>query len=73
MIRSKDANETNGHCTRPQRVNERNAGAPVAAELENAFAAEEDRTERWGRRIGRTLGWIAVAFLLMQLLRTYGP
>ncbi|MEX2127151.1 MAG: hypothetical protein WD871_02770 [Xanthobacteraceae bacterium] len=33
---------------------------------------ESDRVELWGRRIGRALGWIVAAFLIFQLLRTYG-
>ncbi|HEY8267651.1 MAG TPA: hypothetical protein VIG34_03200 [Xanthobacteraceae bacterium] len=32
----------------------------------------EDGIERWGRIIGRTLGWGAALFLAWQLLRTYG-
>jgi hypothetical protein len=32
----------------------------------------DDRVETWGRRIGRALAWIAAAFLLLQLLWTYG-
>lgn len=31
-----------------------------------------DRIEIWGRRIGRALGWAAVIFLLLQLMRVYG-
>jgi hypothetical protein len=31
-----------------------------------------DAVERWGRRIGRTLGWLAAAFLFYQLYLTYG-
>jgi hypothetical protein len=35
-------------------------------------AAANDGIEIWGRRIGRTLGWAAVVFLLFQLMRIYG-
>ena len=35
-------------------------------------AEADDVVERWGRRIGRTLGWLAAAFLLYQLYLTYG-
>lgn len=45
-----------------QRGDERaKAGAPV-----------RDGIEVWGRRIGRALGWTAAAFLVFQLIRTYG-
>ena len=30
-----------------------------------------DRVEIWARRVGRTLGWTAAAFLVIYLLRTY--
>lgn len=30
-----------------------------------------DRIEVWGRRVGKTLGWAFVVFLLIQLIRTY--
>jgi hypothetical protein len=35
-------------------------------------APANDGIEIWGRRIGRTLGWAAVVFLLFQLMRIYG-
>ena len=35
-------------------------------------APPEDGIERWGRIIGRTLGWAAVLFLAWQLLRSFG-
>jgi len=38
----------------------------------DADAPTKDVIEIWGRRIGRTLGWAAVAFLLFQLMRIYG-
>jgi len=28
--------------------------------------------EIWGRRVGRTLGWVVMALLLLQLLRSWG-
>lgn len=31
-----------------------------------------DAVELWGRRIGRTLGWAAAAFLLYQLFQAFG-
>lgn len=34
--------------------------------------ARNDAVEIWGRRIGRALGWGAVVFLLIQLIRIYG-
>jgi hypothetical protein len=34
--------------------------------------ASDDKIERWGKRIGRALGWIAIAFLIFQLMRMYG-
>lgn len=34
--------------------------------------ARNDAIEIWGRRIGRVLGWTAVALLLIQLVRIYG-
>ena len=30
-----------------------------------------DGVELWGRRIGRTLGWLFAAFLLYQLIMAY--
>jgi hypothetical protein len=39
---------------------------PVREPLQN------DAIEIWGRRIGRVLGWTAVVFLLIQLVRIYG-
>ena len=38
----------------------------------DADAPSKDVIEIWGRRIGRTLGWAVVAFLLFQLMRIYG-
>lgn len=35
-------------------------------------ASGTDKIEVWGRRIGRALGWAAAAFLVFQLIRTYG-
>jgi hypothetical protein len=35
-------------------------------------APQEDDIERWGRIIGRTLGWGAALFLAWQLLRSFG-
>jgi hypothetical protein len=35
-------------------------------------APAEDAIERWGRIIGRTLGWAAALFLAWQLLRNFG-
>jgi hypothetical protein len=35
-------------------------------------ASAEDGIERWGRIIGRTLGWSAALFLAWQLLRNFG-
>jgi hypothetical protein len=34
-------------------------------------APPEDGIERWGRIIGRTLGWAAAFFLAWQLLRSF--
>jgi hypothetical protein len=34
-------------------------------------APPEDGIERWGRIIGRTLGWAAVLFLAWQFLRSF--
>lgn len=39
---------------------------PVREPLQN------DAVEIWGRRIGRALGWGAVVFLVIQLIRIYG-
>jgi len=38
----------------------------------DAVSVSTDRVEIWGRRIGRALGWAAVIFLLLQLMRVYG-
>jgi hypothetical protein len=38
----------------------------------DSAAPNRDSMEIWGRRIGRTLGWAAAAFLLFQLMRIYG-
>jgi hypothetical protein len=38
----------------------------------DAVPASNDRIEIWGRRIGHGLGWAAVIFLLLQLIRVYG-
>lgn len=35
-------------------------------------APPEDGIERWGRIIGRTLGWAAALFLAWQLFRSFG-
>ncbi len=35
-------------------------------------APSEDAIERWGRIIGRTLGWSAALFLAWQFLRSFG-
>ena len=35
-------------------------------------APPEDAIERWGRIIGRTLGWSAALFLAWQFLRSFG-
>ncbi len=35
-------------------------------------APPEDGIERWGRIIGRTLGWSAALFLAWQLLSSFG-
>ena len=40
--------------------------------MPDASSPPSDFVEVWGRRIGRTLGWAAAAFLLYQLLRVYG-
>jgi len=40
--------------------------------MPDAPADRSDSVERWGRRIGRTLGWLAAAFLLYQLFTAYG-
>jgi hypothetical protein len=42
-------------------------------EDEETGAGEADRIDRWGRRIGRMLGWMVAALLLFYLLRSYGP
>ena len=34
-------------------------------------SSETDPVEILGRKIGRTLGWIAVVFLVLYLVRTY--
>jgi hypothetical protein len=34
-----------------------------------AAMERDDRVERWGRRIGRSLGWIAIAVGLLLLVR----
>jgi hypothetical protein len=33
---------------------------------------EADAIERWGRIVGRTLGWAAALFLAWQLFSTFG-
>ena len=40
--------------------------------MPNAPFDSTDAAELWGRRIGRTLGWLAAAFLLYQLYLAYG-
>ena len=40
--------------------------------MPNAQVDSTDAAELWGRRIGRTLGWLAAAFLLYQLYLAYG-
>lgn len=40
--------------------------------MPNASSQASDAVELWGRRIGRTLGWAAAAFLLYQLYLAYG-
>lgn len=40
--------------------------------MPNAPVDSTDSAELWGRRIGRTLGWLAAAFLLYQLYLAYG-
>lgn len=40
--------------------------------MPDAPADAADAAELWGRRIGRTLGWFAAAFLLYQLYLAYG-
>jgi hypothetical protein len=32
----------------------------------------EDGIERWGRRVGRALAWLALALLILHLIWTYG-
>jgi hypothetical protein len=32
----------------------------------------DDGIERWGRRIGRALAWVAVALLIVHLIWAYG-
>jgi hypothetical protein len=39
--------------------------------MPDAPADPNDAAERWGGRIGRTLGWLAAAFLLYQLVMAY--
>jgi hypothetical protein len=46
--------------------------SPIESE-ETGAGAEADRIDRWGRRIGRMLGWMVAALLLFYLLRSYGP
>lgn len=40
--------------------------------MPNAPIDATDAAEVWGRRIGRTLGWLAAALLLYQLYLVYG-
>lgn len=47
------------------------SGDQSARQSEARKAAEEDPIEVLGRRIGRTLGWIAVAILAVYLVTTY--
>ena len=47
------------------------AGSNIAHGPESP-APSGDGVERWGRIIGRTLGWAAVFFLAWQFLRSFG-
>lgn len=49
----------------------RHAGARLEAHFGGGDADPADRTEVWGRRIGRGLGLIAAVLLAIHLLRTY--
>lgn len=51
----------------------RREGETIAGRaMPEAPVNSDDPAERWGRRIGRTLGWLAAAFLLYQLYLVYG-
>ena len=50
----------------------RSADQPgVHSQSESNRIEQDDPIEILGRRIGRTLGWIAVVFLLIYLVKTY--
>jgi hypothetical protein len=49
-----------------------NVGGRAFPEIQPDSSAPRDAIEIWGRRIGRALGWAAVIFLLLQLMRAYG-
>ena len=45
---------------------------PKNGERRDGVAQARDPIERWGRIIGRALGWGAVLFLAWQFLRSFG-
>jgi hypothetical protein len=49
----------------------RHTGERLEAHFGAGDADPQDRTEVWGRRIGRTLGLLFAIFLLVHLVRTY--
>ncbi len=49
----------------------RHSAERLEAHFGGADADQDDRTEVWGRRIGRGLGLIFAAVLVVHLLRTY--
>ncbi len=48
------------------------ASKPNIGHDPESSAPAEDAIERWGRIIGRTLGWGAALFLAWQLLSNFG-
>ena len=52
-----------------KRERARDAGAHPDANM--PASKESDSVERWGRVLGRTLGWTAAAYLLFFLLRSF--
>jgi hypothetical protein len=48
-----------------------NVGGRALPDVQPDPSAQQDGIEIWGRRIGRALGWAAVIFLLIQLMRAY--
>lgn len=49
----------------------RHTGERLEAHFGGADADPDDRVEVWGRRIGRVLGLIFAAVLVVHLVRTY--